>query len=67
MTKAEFLEWLGEVERELPVARWTAHGFRVWPLVRLQLLAMNARASVLRDAVGGGAAGNAVAVANVLG
>ncbi|MGH9371971.1 MAG: hypothetical protein ACRD15_10625 [Vicinamibacterales bacterium] len=67
MTKADFLQWLGESERDFPVAAWTAHGVRVWPIVRLQLLAQNANASVLQDAVGGGARRNAAAVARVVG
>lgn len=66
MTKAAFLDWLRGVERTYPVATWTTHGVRVWPLVRLQLLARNASASVLQDAVAGGAVGNAAAAARIL-
>ena len=62
MTKAEFIELVEEIERGLPVEGWHLHGFGVWPLVRLQLFAANANASVLHDAVSGGALRNAAAV-----
>jgi hypothetical protein len=67
MTKAEFLAWLDEVERTVPVARWRAHDVAVWPIVRLQLLALNGDASVVQDAVGGGRLNNLAAVGKIFG
>ena len=37
MTRGEFFAWLEDVERALPVTRWTVRGFKVWPMIRLSL------------------------------
>jgi hypothetical protein len=37
VNRRQFIEWLERIEAELPVARWTVRGIRVWPMVRLSL------------------------------
>lgn len=54
MTKAEFIEWVNNLESTLSVSEWTVSGVPVWPFIRFELYASTFYPKVAETGVGGG-------------